>query len=54
MLTGKAGKKNVKFSMEFDMNSCTHADDSCPLHRLAAKSKLTEMELNMADGKIYQ
>ncbi|XP_055997224.1 von Willebrand factor A domain-containing protein 5A-like isoform X2 [Ostrea edulis] len=49
MLTGKAGKKNVKFSMEFDMNSCTHADDSCPLHRLAAKSKLTEMELNMAD-----
>lgn len=54
MLTGKAGKKNVKFSMEFDMNSCTHADDSCPLHRLAAKSKLTEMELNMADGKLYQ
>ncbi|XP_048773306.2 von Willebrand factor A domain-containing protein 5A-like isoform X2 [Ostrea edulis] len=49
MLTGKVGEKNVSFSMQFDMDSCTHADDSCPLHRLAAKSKLAEMELNMTD-----
>ncbi|XP_048773309.1 von Willebrand factor A domain-containing protein 5A-like isoform X2 [Ostrea edulis] len=49
MLTGKVGEKNVSFSMEFDMDSCTHADDSCPLHILAAKSKLAEMQLIMAD-----
>lgn len=46
-LIGKAGNKSVEFSFEFDFNSdtCSGVDFSFPLHRLAAKTKLSEMEL---------
>lgn len=46
-LIGKAGNKSIEFSFEFDFNSDARSDVdfSFPLHRLAAKTKLSEMEL---------
>lgn len=46
-LIGKAGNKSIEFSFEFDFNSDARSgvDFSFPLHRLAAKTKLSEMEL---------
>ncbi|XP_048774197.1 von Willebrand factor A domain-containing protein 5A-like isoform X3 [Ostrea edulis] len=47
-LTGNAGSKRVEYSMEFVLSrSKTNiAEETCPLHRLAAKSRLSEMEMN--------
>lgn len=51
-MIGKAGNKSVEFSFEFDFNldTCSGVDFSFPLHRLAAKTKLSEMELQRITG----
>lgn len=51
-LTGNAGSKRVEYSMEFVLSrSKTNiAEETCPLHRLAAKSRLSEMEMNDSQG----
>ncbi|XP_061170037.1 von Willebrand factor A domain-containing protein 5A-like [Saccostrea echinata] len=53
-LTGKAGDKNVEYKMDFVLSTSKSddTDESCPLHRLAAKSRLSEMETNNADERL--
>ncbi|XP_062620556.1 von Willebrand factor A domain-containing protein 5A-like [Saccostrea cucullata] len=53
-LTGKAGDKNVEFNVDFDSNisKSSDTDESYPLHRLAAKSRLSEMETNDANESL--
>ncbi|XP_061170034.1 von Willebrand factor A domain-containing protein 5A-like [Saccostrea echinata] len=54
-MVGKAGENSVEFSVDFDMNlsrSRDTIDNSYPLHRLAAKTKLSEMEMNRSDKNI--
>ncbi|XP_062620555.1 von Willebrand factor A domain-containing protein 5A-like [Saccostrea cucullata] len=52
-MVGKAGKKSVEFSVDFDLSkSRDTTDNSYPLHRLAAKTKLSEMEINRSDKGI--
>ncbi|XP_061170035.1 von Willebrand factor A domain-containing protein 5A-like [Saccostrea echinata] len=51
-LAGKAGDKNVEYNMDFTLSATSRSsnkDESCPLHRLAAKTRLSEMEMNGAD-----
>ncbi|XP_062620575.1 von Willebrand factor A domain-containing protein 5A-like isoform X2 [Saccostrea cucullata] len=53
-MTGKAGDKIVEFNVDFDLNVSKSGDtgESYPLHRLAAKSRLSEMEANDADESL--
>ncbi|XP_061169693.1 von Willebrand factor A domain-containing protein 5A-like isoform X2 [Saccostrea echinata] len=50
-MVGKAGENSFTFLLYFDMNlrRSSDTDNSFPLHRLAAKTKLSEMEMNRSD-----
>ncbi|XP_061170036.1 von Willebrand factor A domain-containing protein 5A-like [Saccostrea echinata] len=53
-LTGKVGDKNVEYNVDFVLNTSKSddTDGSCPLHRLATKSRLSEMEIKNADESL--
>lgn len=52
-MSGKAGERTVEYEVEMRslFKTPTGSDESLPLHRLAAKSKLSEMEIHRSDGK---
>lgn len=52
-MSGKAGESTVEFEVEmaFIFKLASDCDVSLPLHRLAAKRKLSEMEICRSDGK---
>lgn len=52
VLTGHAGDKTLDYKMNFVLGSKkqTDADNLYPIHRLAAKASLTEMEITNAEG----
>lgn len=52
VLTGHAGDKRLDYKMNFVLGSKkqTDADNLYPIHRLAAKASLTEMEISNVEG----
>ncbi|XP_062620573.1 von Willebrand factor A domain-containing protein 5A-like isoform X2 [Saccostrea cucullata] len=50
-LAGRAGDRNVEYNMDFVLKAAdrsANTDESYPLHRLAAKARLSEMEMKGA------
>lgn len=54
VLTGHAGDKTLEYKMNFALgsNKSNDADNLYPLHRLAAKASLTEMEISNSEESL--